>query len=280
MLSTDEFKFENGIPESLGLSSEKVLEFIKSVSNKCPLLRAFMLIKDKKIAAEGYFKPFDYKTKFCGCTLREASRETLSGGQAEGFESAASKDGKTLFVLAAGESASDELKSYILQETESMSCEKEAIDCHDALAFEKLLFYLSGLKAPICGDAIQEESENLAGGKTYFISPNDLKVEWIRLSWGDKIGALRLKEGKGEHELYFGRGEYRAFSFPHLSADGYAAGAWENKNRFVIVIAFIGTRTGGMKISFDFNGWELKITAQNTAQGIDCVLEGTQTNEA
>ena len=273
----DDFKFENGIPENLGLSSEKVLEFIKFVSGKCPLLRAFVLIKDKKIAAEGYFKPFDYKTKLCGCTLREAARKIILGYQAEGFESVETKDKKTIFVLAAGERVSKKLKSCIYQETERLNGGKETVDCRDIEGFEKLLLYLSALKAPISGKGLQEESESLVGGKTYSVLPNDLKIEWIRLSWGDKIGALRLKDAKGEHELYFGRGEYRAFSFPHVPADGYAAGAWDGKNRFVIVIGFIGVRAGGMKAIFDFEGSKLIITAQNTVRGTNYILEGAET---
>ena len=269
-----DFKFVNEIPESLGLSSKKILDFIKSVSKKCPLMRAFMLIKDKKTVAEGYFKPFDYKTDFGGSTLRSAAKRILSGESADGFEAVRSDDRETVFVFISGEPVSGEFKNDIIKELSFIECGKDTFDRSDIEAYEKLLLYLSALKTPLPGTDKEEETEIETGGKTYFFSENDRKTEWVRLSWGDKTIALRYKDLSGENEVYIGRGAYRKFSFAPASADGFAAGYWKNKNRFVAVIDFIGSRTGGMELWFDFDGDKLKLSAQSSASGSSFVLEG------
>lgn len=276
MSSDNGFKFVNEIPENLGFSSAKMLDFIKYVSQKCPLLRAFMLIRDKKIAAEGYFKPFDYKTEFKGITLRSAAKQILSGNGADGFETVIGKDGKTFFIFASGAPVPDGIKNEVLIELSLIESDKDTFNCSDAQAFESLLLYLSELKTSLPGAAYEDETEKTVGGKTYFLLPNDKKIEWVRLSWGDKTAALRFKDKRGENEIYIGRGAYRKFSFAPASADGYAAGFWENKNRFVISICFIGSRTGGMQIAFDFEDGKLKLSVQSTSQNTYYEFEGAE----
>ena len=274
MSFTNGFKFINGIPESVGLSSFKIQRFIKTVSDKCPLMRAFMLIRDNTVAAEGYFKPFDYKTEFKGDTLRGAVRKILSGEHADGAVTVVSDDNKTVFIYISGAPVPDGVKDEIKSGLSGLLIENGKIDCAVMDSYEKLLLYLSGLKTPLPGAAAEYESEKKYGRKTYALLPNAQGIEWVRLSWGDKTAALRYRSEKGENEIYTGRGEYRKFSMAEPAADGYSAGYWENKNRFVTVFDFMGNRSGGMEIKFDFDGDKITINASGS-DGKEFIYEGT-----
>ena len=50
-------------PESVGLSSERVLDFIRYVKETGYNLHSFMLIKDGKIITEAYYAPFNESDK-------------------------------------------------------------------------------------------------------------------------------------------------------------------------------------------------------------------------
>ncbi|MBO4898284.1 MAG: hypothetical protein J5590_08310 [Clostridia bacterium] len=267
-----DFKFINDIPEGVGISSFKTQKFIKHVTEKCPLMRAFMLIRDNIVAAEGYFKPFDYKTEFKGETLRGAAGKILSGGRSEGAE-AICTDGNTVFIFLSGAPVEDGVMAEIKSGLSELSSEKDKIDCAVMDSYEKLLLYLSELKTPLPGSDREEESEKTYGGKVYSLSQNAQGIEWARLSWGDKTVALRFKDKSGEKEVYIGRGEYRKFSFAEPAADGYAAGYWENPDCYAVVIDFIGNRTGGMKLTFGFDGDKIKISAANSDEA-EFVFEG------
>lgn len=50
---------ERVLPEQVGVSSQGILNFLESVNDKKINLHSFMLLRHGKIAAEGYYKPFD-----------------------------------------------------------------------------------------------------------------------------------------------------------------------------------------------------------------------------
>src|SRR4051794_41053324 len=50
-------------PEDVGISSKGIIDFLDMVIDKQINLHSFMVLRQGKVAAEGYFKPFDDKLR-------------------------------------------------------------------------------------------------------------------------------------------------------------------------------------------------------------------------
>jgi len=79
LYSQESNSFKQATPESLGISSDAVLEFVQDLEAKIDAVHSFMIIRHGKLAASGWWDPYDPQTPHLMHSLSKSFTSTAIG---------------------------------------------------------------------------------------------------------------------------------------------------------------------------------------------------------
>jgi CubicO group peptidase (beta-lactamase class C family) len=134
----------------------------------------------------------------------------------------------------------------------------------DPRANRDLLNRLAALSLPLVQGKPSSPDVGQRQGKTYELEPNDLQLKSVTFEFGDRRGAITLRDDRGEHSLQVGYATWLK-GVTRLRGQGdesiAVCGAWKTQDTHELRVCYCEDALGAV-FTFNFSGSELQLDVE------------------